>query len=224
MKIVRLVMETGTWPQVVALPATLMAKAQAIHNRSPMKAAHLAELAVAIRLLLVVPVRMANLMSTSFDTHLIRPGGKNTSWQLIYPDYEVKNDVPLEFPLDQETSELTDTFAQTFRPLLMHGRRHDYLFAGEHQDQKCPKSMATRIAKVMFKHLGITITPHQFRHAAAAVILQNKPGNYEFVRRVLGHRNIQTTIRFYTGLETKEANRMFGEMVTNLLPVEKKDS
>jgi hypothetical protein len=41
---------------------------------------------------------------------------------------------------------------------------------------------------------------------------------------VLGHRNIQTTIRFYTGLETKEANRMFGEMVTNMLPVEKKDS
>ena len=60
------------------------------------------------------------------------------------------------------------------------------------------------------------VTPHQFRHAAAYIILKADPGNYELVRRVLGHRSITTTHNFYIGLETLEATRQFGEMVTGL--------
>ena len=47
-------------------------------------------------------------------------------------------------------------------------------------------------------------------------MLKADPGNYELVRRVLGHRNITTTHNFYIGLETLEATRLFGEMVTGL--------
>ena len=36
------------------------------------------------------------------------------------------------------------------------------------------------------------------------------------VRRVLGHRNVQTTIKFYCGLETTQANIMFGALVRKL--------
>jgi integrase len=222
MKLVRLVLQTDKWAQVIALPSKLMAEALKVHNRSPIKAAHLAELAVAIRLLIVAPVRMANLMSTSFDKHLIRPGGPKTSWQLVYPLNETKNYVLLEFPLDRYSSELIDTYAETFRPILMNGRRHDFLFPGETHDHKCPKSMADRIIRTMFKYLGITITPHQFRHAAAAVILKNRPGNYELARRVLGHKNIQSTTNFYVGLETLEANRQYGEMIADFVAGNKK--
>jgi hypothetical protein len=31
------------------------------------------------------------------------------------------------------------------------------------------------------------------------------PGNYELVRRLLGHRRLQTTINFYVGLEQRSA-------------------
>ena len=47
-------------------------------------------------------------------------------------------------------------------------------------------------------------------------MLKADPGNYELVRRVLGHRSITTTQNFYIGLETLEATRLFGEMVTGL--------
>jgi hypothetical protein len=33
------------------------------------------------------------------------------------------------------------------------------------------------------------------------------------VRRVLGHKNLQTTIRFYVGLETAQASERFGDIV-----------
>jgi integrase len=61
--------------------------------------------------------------------------------------------------------------------------------------------------------VGKRITAHQFRHAAAATILKQRPGEYEFVRRILGHRNVQTTMRFYTGLEAFRAGEHFGHLI-----------
>ena len=51
-----------------------------------------------------------------------------------------------------------------------------------------------QITERVEKATGLCITVHQFRHAAAAMWLKHRPGDYETVRRMLGHRNIQTTI------------------------------
>jgi hypothetical protein len=37
---------------------------------------------------------------------------------------------------------------------------------------------------------------------------------------MLGHRNIQTTINFYCGLETMQANVMFGDLMRKLMKFE----
>ncbi len=60
---------------------------------------------------------------------------------------------------------------------------------------------------------GLRLTVHQFRHAAAAIYLRHHPVAYEVVKRLLGHRNIQTTINFYCGLETVQANQEFGKII-----------
>jgi integrase len=57
------------------------------------------------------------------------------------------------------------------------------------------------------------MTVHQFRHAAGALILQARPGEYELVRRLLGHRNVQTTIKAYIGLENIHASEIFSKIV-----------
>ena len=61
------------------------------------------------------------------------------------------------------------------------------------------------------------MTAHQFRHAAGAIILQRRPGEYELVRRLLGHRNVQTTINCYIGLENIQAAEIFSQIVMELL-------
>jgi integrase len=63
------------------------------------------------------------------------------------------------------------------------------------------------------KAVGVRVTPHQFRHAAAAIYLKHRPGDYETVRRLLGHRSIQTTIDFYCGLQTTQATEQFGKLI-----------
>ena len=179
----------------------------------PEKAAITAQLAVAIALLTFAPVRMKNLSSIVIGRHLVRPGGPGTGYLLVFPEHEVKNRVELEFPLDAETTRLIDTYVREHRPVLMRGRNHDYLFPGEDHDQKASQTLGEQISGRLWKAIGLKITPHQFRHAAAAIILRKHPGNYELVRRILGHKNIATTIAFYIGLEGIEATRMWGEMI-----------
>jgi integrase len=128
----------------------------------------------------------------------------------------VKNGVPLEFAFDETTTATIDQYIHQYRPQLMRGFNHDHLFAGGVRGPKLTRSLSGQISERLWKELGLEITPHQFRHAAAYIMLKADPGNYELVRRVLGHRNIATTRNFYIGLETLEATRLFSEIVTDL--------
>jgi hypothetical protein len=73
--------------------------------------------------------------------------------------------------------------------------------------------LSGQVSEQVFAATGLRITAHQFRHAAAAILQRHRPGEYELVRRLLGHQSITTTTRFYTGLEALQATRLFGEIV-----------
>jgi integrase len=211
--LIRQVIQGDVWKKVVALPGRMMGQARSRTQSSPARAAVMAQLAVAIRLLVMAPVRIQNLASTTIGFNLIRPGGPGSEYLLVFPDYDVKNRVPLEFPLDPATTAMIDEYIAFHRPTLLRGFDHQFLFPGEGNNRKLTRGLGEQISERLHRELGVKITPHQFRHAAAAIILKHQPGNYELVRRVLGHRNIQTTIDFYIGLETLEATRMFGRMI-----------
>jgi integrase len=139
---------------------------------------------------------------------------------LVFPDYDVKNRVNLEFPFDDKLTALIDEYVHTFRSTLLRGSNDLWLFPGAAGGHKDAKTFGGQITDRVEKATGLRITAHQFRHAAAAMWLKHKPGDYETVRRMLGHRNIQTTINFYCGLETLQANVMFGDMVRGLMKFE----
>jgi len=50
--------------------------------------------------------------------------------------------------------------------------------------------------KTVLKYVGLKLTPHQFRHLAAKIMLDPNPGAYELVRQLIGHKNMQTIITF----------------------------
>jgi len=59
--------------------------------------------------------------------------------------------------------------------------------------------------------------PHLFRHAGGKLFLDMRPGEYEVVRRVLGHRSIATTTSIYTGAETRTAGQHFASTIAQRL-------
>ncbi|WMT78743.1 site-specific integrase [Bradyrhizobium sp. Ash2021] len=215
--VVRQVLTDGIWTGVVNLPEAMMAQARSLHYHAPVKAAVVAQVAVAIAILTVNPVRLGNLGRIRLDENLIKPGGPHSQYWLVFPDYDVKNRVKLESQFNQRLSELLDEYIHDFRPSLVRGGNEPWLFPGETGGCKGPTVLSDQITKRILKATGLRITAHQFRHAAGAIILKNRPGEHELVRRVLGHRNIQTTMSFYTGLETTQAGRVFGDMVREMI-------
>jgi integrase len=213
LRLVRQVLTEGVWKEVVSLPDVLMQLARSARDHAPVKAAVTAQLAVAIAILTFAPVRLRNLVRIELGQNLIKPGGLESPYWLVFPHYDVKNRVDLNFKFDQPLTDLIEEYIHEFRPTLLRGTNGPWLFPGERGRSKHGMQFSKEITLRIQKAVGIRITVHQFRHAAAAIYLKNRPGDYETVRRLLGHRDIGTTVRYYCGLQTMEATEQFGKLI-----------
>ena len=211
--VIRQVLSGNIWAEVTNLPRALMAQARSLRQHARVKAAVTAQMAVGIAILTFAPVRLSNLVHIRLYENLIKPGGLDSPYMLVFPHYDVKNRVDLHFPFDDELTALIDEYVHDFRSSLLRGSNDLWLFPGETGGCKDAKTVSGQITERIDKAIGLSITAQQFRHAAAAIYLKHYPGDYETVRRIPGHRSIQTTIKFYCGLETMQANKTFGDIV-----------
>jgi integrase len=215
--LIRCVLTDEVWSRVTKLPDQLMRQARLERRHGPVRAAVLAQIAVAVAILTVAPIRLGNLASIRLGENLIKPGGPQSNYFLAFSKYDVKNRVPLQFKLDETVTTIINEYVHDFRPDLMRGSNADWLFPGESGGHKEKISFSTQIVDRVEKSTGLRITVQQFRHAAGALILKHRPGEYELVRRLLGHKSVQTTIKFYLELETTQASEIFTDIVRNRL-------
>ena len=73
------------------------------------------------------------------------------------------------------------------RPVLLRGSNEFWLFPGENGRHKTLTTLGEQITDAVKDRVGIRVTPHQYRHAAAALIMRATQ-DYELARRVLGHK------------------------------------
>jgi integrase len=179
---------------------------------TPRRAAVQAQVAVAIAILLIAPMRLNNLRQLRLDRHLVRHG---KSLHLVIPGEEVKNAVDLEFEVERQTRALLQWYLDEHRAVLAPAGSQA-LFPGAVKGAKDGQSLRVNINKAICKHTGLEMNPHLFRHLAAKLYLDRHPGDYETVRRLLGHTSIETTIRFYAGFETKAATKHYQDVVIGL--------
>ncbi|PVE21708.1 hypothetical protein DC522_24975 [Microvirga sp. KLBC 81] len=212
--VIRAVTSTNVWTRVSASPEILMREAQRQRARSPYKAALKAQIAVAIAILTVAPVRIGNLAATKLDQHLLRIGGPKGLFWLRYEAHEVKNHVDLDFMFDAELTALVTEYIEVHRPVLLRGSNERWLFPGVTNGRfKAPHLLSAQIRNMVEQRTGLRVTAHQFRHVAAAMLLKKFPGNYPLVAKVLGHKGTATSMNNYIGLETLEANQIFAALV-----------
>ena len=218
--VIRSILTGQVWDRVVQLPQVLMAEARLARHDAPVKAAVTAQIATAIAILTFAPIRLGNLIQMRLGENLIKPGSLDDPYWLVFPHYDVKNRVRLEFKLLAELCEIIDEYINDYRSILLRGSNELWLFPGETGNVKTSRTLSLQITDRIEKACGLRMTAHQFRHAAAAIFLKENPGQYETVRQLLGHRNIQTTINFYVGLQTLMASEIFGGIIKSRLDSE----
>jgi integrase len=190
------------------LPHRIRREVQA-DRRNPKRKAVLAQMAAAIAILQAAPIRIKNLADLDLGRHLIERGRR---LYLIIPEVEVKNGEPIEFELPTETVDVVAWYVREHRPVLLV-EPTDALFPRKSGRSKSPAALGTQISSTMFKFTGLKINPHLFRHIAGKLFLDARPGQYEVVRRVLGHRSIATTTSVYAGAETRAAGQHFAAVI-----------
>ena len=204
--------DPATVQKFLRLPEQLERAASVCHK--PRRAALLTQSAVAIAILTMAPMRIANLAALDLDKHLVRPA-PGRPYHIVIPATEVKNRQDLEFPLPQQTSDLIDRYLKNHRTALVTTTTRA-LFPGRFGGHKTSINLGSQISANVYGQTGIRANPHLFRHIGAKLYLDNKPGNYATMQRVLGHSSIDTTTQHYTGLETAGAMRHYDNLILHL--------
>jgi integrase len=106
-------------------------------------------------------------------------------------------------------------FRNEIAPAVIGFRPHS-LFISKKGKPRTKATLRVAIERTVLRHVGIKITPHQFRHLAAKIHLNANPGAYEVVRQFLGHGDIRTTTRSYAGPDTRRAGRAHAALIQQL--------
>jgi integrase len=169
--------------------------------------------ALAISILTFAPLRISNLVALQFGGTL-HLGKRDTLVSLIdIPSSEMKSRQPFMIELPPAvTAKL-----RAYREMLQaeFGRTPVHLFDTGLGSTKLAASIAWLIKRTIRRHLGLHMTAHQFRHVMGALMIEDEPSasSFETARQLLGHRNIATTVRYYTGQNTISAGRRHQKLI-----------
>lgn len=199
--------------RLLRLPEQLVAAAQKRdHN---WRTVATMQSALALEIFLMAPMRIANLVGLRLDQHVIRTGKHYDKVHLVLPEHEVKNARSADYELPSHLIAMLDLYLNEYR-CRDAAPDNPYLFHGKTRPQKTAGTLKQTLVTTIYRHTGIVMTPHQFRHLAAKIVLDANPANFELARRILGHRNIRTTVNFYAGLDSNRAFKHYDETVMEL--------
>jgi integrase len=176
---------------------------------SPAHKAIQAQIAVAILILQLAPIRLKNLTQIDINKNLLARGNKV---YLVIEPKDVKNDVLIDFELPEILIEMIAWYLKEYRHVLIK-KPTEALFPGANGGPKAQGTLGQQISNRVFRYTGMPFNPHLFRHAGGLMFLNIHPGQYETLRLVLGHKSIETTTSYYAGAETRSASAHFAETI-----------
>ncbi len=188
-----------------ALPAKLWSQVRR-DDKPNFRTLATAQAALALEILIYLPIRLQNLISLTFDVHLFLEKGRCSISTLEIPASEVKNKRPIEFDVPPHIARMLIEYRDQIAPKII-GHKPDRVFVNPDGTPKTSQTLAWLIRRLSRKHAGIELSPHKFRHLAAKIVLDNSPGAFELVKQLLGHENLKTTANFYAGIDTRRAAR-----------------
>jgi integrase len=175
-----------------------------------------AQAVLAIAILSYMPLRLQNLMALAFGIHLFMQEGAGAVSTLELSAAEMKNRLELAFDIPPGVAKMLIEYRDRIAPKII-GHRPTRLFVNIDGTPKSQATVAYLIMSYLQRRAGIILTPHQFRHLSAKVVLDLEPGAFETVRQQLGHKNTKTTIGSYAGINSRRAARHHYRLVQQAL-------
>jgi integrase len=179
------------------------------------------QLACAVVVLLFLNFRIKNVVGLCLDKHIQRPiGGRTGPWRFEVGANEVKNGQTLSGYLTHEASMLLERYVNEFRPLLLK-QQTTALFVSQTGKRKCAAALSKQVRRFVKRETGLDVHSHLFRSLAGELYLRQNPGDYETVRQMLGHKNVETTRRHYSGHDAERNLTRYSDIIEDLRQTDK---
>src|ERR1700693_1488795 len=190
-------------------PACPISKQDAVNYRDGFLAAFVA----------FIPVRLRNLAAIEIDRHLVRHGDRRF---IIIPGEETKNAEPIEFPFPEQLEGYVSYYLDVVRPRLLQHTNNSALWVSR---QRSALSQVTigKIFQRLSGHLGVHVSPHDARDAAATLWAISRPDQISVSSDLLGHADLRMN-KHYNRARGIEASRAHARVIAAIRRKQKRRS
>lgn len=130
---------------------------------------------------------------------------------IVIPSGQVKcreeKDADIPIPLGAAQSQLLRTYIDKIRckALAPGDEQNPHLFPSQDRGGTAPGrpygDILGRLCREVHDRVGVRIHPHLYRHLLGWIWLREDPNRLPEVQKLLGHKNLETTLNFYVALD-----------------------
>lgn len=173
-----------------------------------------AQAAIGLSILTFMPLRLGNLTSLKFGEHLVlHPGGTSS---LIIPAEDTKARRAIEFNVPEPLASMLIEYYTEIAPTAT-GRHPESLFCRTDRVAKGFAQVRYLVQTYFLQQVGFHMNPHAFRHLCAKLVLDKNPGAHTLVQELLGHKSVETSTAFYSGLNSRRAGKHHQELISDFI-------
>ncbi|MCL1629476.1 site-specific integrase [Roseibaca sp. V10] len=165
-------------------------------------------LALAAHIMLTRAPRRSNLAGLRLEWLRWRDGCATLEVPAPFVKSRKVQDPPLIIPLDVKVSKLLDQYLKSLRPKMLHpdDAQNPFLFpspphAGKQRFGGFYVGLPDRLVDQVHERVGVRIHPHLWRHLLGWIWLKEDPDKLPAVQKLLGHKSIETTIKYYADID-----------------------
>jgi integrase/recombinase XerD len=167
--------------------------------------------ALMLAVIAVCPLRARNFASLQLGRTLRRNGRR---WSVAIPPEEHKTGYPFNYDLADSLADFLAEYCEKVRPRLVNGPDRNFLWVTKFGKPYTPHSLYLLFCKITPRYLGRPINPHLFRDCLATTLISHSLSSAIAAAGALGHRDAQTTERFYTHAGQLEASREINRIIS----------
>ncbi|WP_218588601.1 tyrosine-type recombinase/integrase [Marivita hallyeonensis] len=168
-----------------------------------------------VAFLALMPIRRRAVVSLTIGTSILFGAD---GIEIVLSEDLTKTGVPWEAQVPQEIEPLMRRYADDTRPRLMAARKetHDWLWVNDRGAPYHLNYFGNRIGRITQDLLGVRVTPHLFRDAAATTLSRHSPDAAKLIPPVLSHSSNLTSQKHYIHAGSIEAGRGLMDVINQL--------
>jgi len=189
----------------------LIKKARALPNS--FERARMIRNGLMIAILAVCPIRLKNFAELEIGKSLQWIEG---AWWIILPAKNTKSDRRDERRIRAFLTPYVEEYLRDARPVLLAAPSHPFWISSTTGTVFTNKNLGTLISKITKEAIGIDVSPHLFRTAAASTAASKRSDLPKLAAGVLGHIDERITELHYNRARASDAAKSYAEILDAL--------